>query len=164
MADDTRSAARVIIDENLYMVLATVGSDGAPWASPVYYSTEDGRDFYWVSSPEVTHSRNIAHEPRIGIVIHDSRARVGTASPRALYMTAMAVEVQGDEMLEGLRVIPGPGERGGRKLALAEVRPPAPWRVYRARVAAYSMICPRDAGQPCAEHGLDYEHRGDVRL
>jgi hypothetical protein len=24
--------------------------------------------------PEVTHSRNIAHEPRIGIVLHDSRA------------------------------------------------------------------------------------------
>ncbi|MFI7414805.1 pyridoxamine 5'-phosphate oxidase family protein [Streptomyces sp. NPDC049627] len=164
MAGDTRSAARAIIDGNMYMVLATVGPDGAPWAAPVFYSTADGRDLYWVSSPEVTHSRNLAHEPRVGIVIHDSRAPVGTASPRALYLTATAAELDGDDALEGLRVIPGPAGRGGRALAPEEIRAPSPWRVYRARVTAYSMICPREAGQPCAEHGLDYEHRSDVRL
>ncbi|MDC0773421.1 pyridoxamine 5'-phosphate oxidase family protein [Streptomyces sp. HD] len=163
-AEGARSAARAIIDGNMYMVLATVGPDGAPWAAPVFYSTEDGRDFYWVSSPEVTHSRNLAHEPRVGIVIHDSRAPVGTAGPRALYLAATATELDGEQALEGLRVIPGPAGRGGRALDADEVRPPAPWRVYRARVTAYSMICPRDEGRPCAEHGLDYEHRGDVRL
>ncbi|MFJ7078603.1 pyridoxamine 5'-phosphate oxidase family protein [Streptomyces sp. NPDC098781] len=161
---DGTGAARTIIDGNMYMVLATTGPDGAPWATPVFYSTEDGRDFYWVSSPEVTHSRNLAHDDRVGIVIHDSRAPVGTAGPRALYMTATARELGGAEALEGLRIIPGPAGRGGRALAPEEVRPPAPWRVYRARVTAYSMICPRDEGRPCAEHGLDYEHRGDVRL
>ncbi|GAP48965.1 pyridoxamine 5'-phosphate oxidase family protein [Streptomyces azureus] len=163
MNEDTRSAARAIIDGNLYMVLATVGADGTPWASPVFYSTEDGRDLYWVSSPEVTHSRNIAHQPRIGIVLHDSRAPVGTASPFALYLKATAEELHGEEALEGLRVIPGPAGRGGRSLAPEEVRPPAPWRVYRARVSEYSMICPRGEGR-CAEHGLDYEHRATVRL
>jgi nitroimidazol reductase NimA-like FMN-containing flavoprotein (pyridoxamine 5'-phosphate oxidase superfamily) len=163
MSEDTRSAARAIIDRNLYMVLATVGADGAPWASPVFYSTEDGRDLYWISSPEVTHSRNIAHEPRIGIVLHDSRAPVGTASPFALYLKATAEELQGEEALEGLRVIPRPAGRGGRSFAPEEVRPPAPWRVYRARVGEYSMICPRGEGR-CAEHGLDYEHRTTVRL
>jgi nitroimidazol reductase NimA-like FMN-containing flavoprotein (pyridoxamine 5'-phosphate oxidase superfamily) len=163
MSEDTRSAARAIIDRNLYMVLATVGADGAPWASPVFYSTEDGRDLYWVSSPEVTHSRNIAHEPRIGIVLHDSRAPVGTASPFALYLKATAEELHGEEALEGLRVIPRPAGRGGRSLAPDEVRPPAPWRVYRARVSEYSMICPRGEGR-CAEHGLDYEHRTTVPL
>lgn len=163
MTEDTRSAARRIIDSNLYMVLATVGADGVPWASPVFYSTEDGRDFYWVSSPEVTHSRNIAHEPRVGLVIHDSRARVGTASPLALYLSATAEELHGAEVLEGLRIIPGRAERGGRSLSPEEVRPPAPWRVYRARAGEYSMICPRGEGR-CAEHGLDYEHRTTVRL
>lgn len=160
----TRSAARAIIDGNMYMVLATVGPDGAPWATPLFYSTEGGRDFYRVSSPQVTHSRNLVHEPRVGIVIHDSRAPVGTAGPRALSLTATATEPDGAEALEGLRVIPGPAGRGGRALAPDEVRPPAPWRVYRARMTAYSMICPRDAGRPCAEHGLDYEHKGGVRL
>ncbi|GHG94393.1 pyridoxamine 5'-phosphate oxidase family protein [Streptomyces lanatus] len=164
--DDTGSgsAARAIIDGNMYMVLATVGPDGAPWASPVFYSTEDGRDFYWVSSPEVTHSRNLAHEPRVGIVIHDSRAPVGTAAPRALYLTATATELAGAEALEALRVIPNPAGRGGWTITPDEVRAPARWRVYRARVTAYSMICPHEAGRPCAEHGLNYEHRGDVPL
>ncbi|MFC9678885.1 pyridoxamine 5'-phosphate oxidase family protein [Streptomyces sp. NPDC056948] len=163
MSEDTRGAARAIIERNLYMVLATVGADGAPWASPVFYSTGDGRDLYWVSSPEVTHSRNIAHEPRIGIVLHDSRAPVGTAGPLALYLKATAEELQGEEAVEGLRVIPGPAGRGGRSFAQEEVCPPAPWRVYRARVSEYSMICPREEGR-CAEHGLDYEHRTTVRL
>ncbi|NUP25027.1 MAG: pyridoxamine 5'-phosphate oxidase family protein [Streptomyces sp.] len=164
MDEGGRTAARAIIDGNMYMVLATVGPDGAPWAAPVFYSTEDGRDLYWVSSPEVTHSRHIAHEPRVGIVIHDSRAPVGTAGPRALYISATATELDGEEALEGLRVIPGPAGRGGRALAPEEVNPPSPWRVYRARVIALSMICPRETGRPCAEHGLDYEHRRDVRL
>ncbi|MFE0252534.1 pyridoxamine 5'-phosphate oxidase family protein [Streptomyces sp. NPDC059010] len=163
-AGSARSAARAIIDGNMYMVLATVGPDGAPWAAPVFYSTEDGRDFYWASSPDVTHSRNIAHEPRVGIVIHDSRAPVGTAAPRALYLTATAAELDGAEALEGLRVIPGPAGRGGRALAPEEVGPSAPYRVYRARVTAYSMICPREAGRPCAEHGLEYDHRRGVGL
>jgi nitroimidazol reductase NimA-like FMN-containing flavoprotein (pyridoxamine 5'-phosphate oxidase superfamily) len=163
MTEQPHSAARAIIDDNLYMVLATTGADGAPWAAPVFYSTDDGRDFYWVSSPDTTHSRNIAHEPRVGIVIFDSRARVGTASPRALYLTATAEELTGDQALEALRVIPGPAERGGHPLTPDQVRPPAPWRVYRARVGAYSMVCPRGEGH-CPEHGLDYEHRATVRL
>ncbi|MBC9725441.1 pyridoxamine 5'-phosphate oxidase family protein [Streptomyces sp. TRM68367] len=163
MTEDGRTAARAIIDGSRYMVLATVGADGVPWASPLFYSTEDGRDFYWISSPEVTHSRNIAHEPRVAIVIHDSRAPVGTAGPLALYLSATAQEVHGEEALEGLRIIPGPPGRGGRTIDTEEVRPPAPWRVYRARVSEYSMICPREEGR-CAEHWLDYEHRRTVRI
>lgn len=128
MNEDTRSAARAIIDRNLYMVLATVGADGAPWASPVFYSTEDG-----------------------------------TASPLALYLRATAEELHGEEALEGLRVISGPAGRGGRSLAREEARAPVRWRVYRARVSEYSMICPRGNGR-CAEHGLDHEHRTTVRL
>ena len=135
-----------------------------PLGAPVFYSTEDGRDLYWVSSPEVTHSRNLAHEPRVGIVIHDSRAPVGHGGPARAVSDRPATELDGAEALEGLRVIPGPAGRGGRALAPEEVRPPAPYRVYRARVAAYSMMCPREAGRSCAEHGLDYDHRRDVRL
>ncbi|MEV6106631.1 pyridoxamine 5'-phosphate oxidase family protein [Streptomyces sp. NPDC051940] len=160
---ETRSAARAIIDDNLYLVLSTVGADGAPLATPVFYSTEDGRDFYWCSSPDVTHSRNLRHEPRVSIVIFDSRARVGTASPRALYLAGTAEEVTGDEALEGLRVIPGAPERGGHPLTPEDVRTPSPWRVYRARITEYSMVCQRGEGA-CTEHGLDYEHRATVKL
>ena len=57
---------------SVYMTLATADADGVPWASPVWYATEDGRDFYWVSDPGARHSRNIAQRPEIAIVIFDS--------------------------------------------------------------------------------------------
>ncbi|MQY10487.1 hypothetical protein SRB5_05950 [Streptomyces sp. RB5] len=163
MKEELRARARAVIDGNLYMVLATVGPDGAPWASPVFYATEDGRDFYWMSSPEVTHSRNVAHEPRVSIVLHDSTAKVGTAAPLALYLSARAEELDGDGIPEALRVYPGDPSRGGRPPAPEAVRAPGKWRMYRARVTEYSVICPRDGG-PCAEHGLDHEHRTTLEL
>jgi nitroimidazol reductase NimA-like FMN-containing flavoprotein (pyridoxamine 5'-phosphate oxidase superfamily) len=60
------------------MTLATADETGCPWASPVWYAAEGYARFYWVSSPEAKHSRNLAVRPRLSIVIFDSRAPVGT--------------------------------------------------------------------------------------
>ena len=57
------AAGRSIVDANLYMVLATADADGRPWASPVYFAVEDYTELFWVSSPDVTHSRNLAVRP-----------------------------------------------------------------------------------------------------
>jgi hypothetical protein len=46
----------------------------------------------------------------------------------------------------------------------ADVRPPAPYRLYRATVTRHSLLCRRDACEPCADHGLAFDHRTDVRL
>ena len=37
--------ARRVIDDNLYMTLATIGPDGAPRLSPVYYTPVRYADF-----------------------------------------------------------------------------------------------------------------------
>ena len=60
---DLGAMARSIIDSNFYMTLGTADGDGQPWVSPVYYAPEGYAGFYWVSSPEATHSRNIAAHP-----------------------------------------------------------------------------------------------------
>jgi pyridoxamine 5'-phosphate oxidase-like protein len=39
------------------MTLATADERGRPWVSPVFYAVDGYRDFYWISSPEVTHYR-----------------------------------------------------------------------------------------------------------
>ena len=57
---DLGAMARSIIDSNLYLTLGTADENGRPWVSPVYYAPEGYTEFYWVSSPEATHSRNIA--------------------------------------------------------------------------------------------------------
>lgn len=76
--DEGVAAAKAIIEANLYLVLGTADALGRPWATPVYFAVEGYRDFYWVSSPEATHSRNIAVRPEIGIVMFDSRVRIAT--------------------------------------------------------------------------------------
>jgi len=59
------------------MTLATLDPDGCPRLSPVYYTAARHTDFYWVSSPEAHHSRNLAERPEVQIVIFDSSAPVG---------------------------------------------------------------------------------------
>ena len=72
------------------MVLATADGAGAPWATPVWFATEDGRNLYWVSSPETRHSRNLAARPQVGIAIFDSTQAPGTG--KGVYLSAMAAE------------------------------------------------------------------------
>ena len=38
--------ARAILDAGIYVVLATADADGVPWASPVWFATEDYRELY----------------------------------------------------------------------------------------------------------------------
>jgi nitroimidazol reductase NimA-like FMN-containing flavoprotein (pyridoxamine 5'-phosphate oxidase superfamily) len=84
---DLEDQVRRVIDANLYLVLGTADESGRPWTSPVFYAAYGCRAFYWISSPDVTHSRNLAARPHVSIVIFDSRAPVGTGGARAVYMT-----------------------------------------------------------------------------
>ena len=62
-----------IIEASRYLVLATADKAGRPWSSPVYFAHIGFTEFFWVSSPDATHSRNIAVRPEVGIVIFDSQ-------------------------------------------------------------------------------------------
>jgi len=44
--------ARAIIDANSYMTLGTADAEGRPWVSPVWFSTADPRELFWVSDPD----------------------------------------------------------------------------------------------------------------
>jgi hypothetical protein len=91
---DLDEMARRVIDGNLYMTLATLDPGGAPWLSPVYFTPARYSDFYWVSSPESHHSRNLLERPDVQIVIFDSSVAVGHAE--AVYMAARAQAVPDD--------------------------------------------------------------------
>lgn len=161
---DLEAIVRKVIDDNVYMTLATADGDGRPWASPVFYAADAYRELYWVSSPEVMHSRSIARRPQVSIVVFDSRAPVGTGGTSAVYMAAVAGEVPADEHDRGLRVYPGPANRGARPFTLDDIRPPAPFRLYRATVSEHFVLCPRAPGEPCADHGMVADHLTQVHL
>jgi hypothetical protein len=145
---------RDIIEANRYLVLATADAAGRPWSSPVYFAHIGFTEFFWVSSPDVTHSRNIAVRPGVGIVIFDSQAPIGTG--QGVYMPAVAklaedgaTTTRGIEAFSRRSVSHGAGE-----WTTQDVRPGAGFRLYHATAESYSIL---------AKDGLP-DHRMPVAL
>ena len=140
--------ASSVLDENRYVTLGTADADGLPWASPVFYTLVGYAELLWISAPDARHSRNIAVRPQVGLVVFDSRVRVGHA--KAVYMSALAAEVTGPEIGAAAAAY---NERslakGGQEVGEHEVRPTGAFRVYRARVTAHWVLDPqrRPAGR-----------------
>ena len=134
-----------VIAANRYMVLATADADGVPWASPVWFATEDERVFYWISDPDARHSRNIAARPEIAIVIFDSTVTPGEAA--AVYMEARAEQCGREEF----DVFARESEAQGLWVTKPEdVIAPAKHRLYRAVAGEQTMLGPGDARIPLA--------------
>lgn len=77
--------AAEIINSNPVMVIATINEDGSPHITPVHTSF-DGMSFFWKSSPDADHSRNIARDPRIAISVVDANSD----KSRAVYVNTRA--------------------------------------------------------------------------
>ena len=140
---DLDAVARAILDTNNYMTLGTADADGHPWVSPVFFAAASGyRDLYWISSPEATHSRNLAARHELSIVVFDSKAPVGTG--QAVYMAATAAELSGADLDRGLQVYPGEAGRraGARDRAPADLVAPSLYRLYRASVTQHWVLDP----------------------
>lgn len=153
---DLSNIARSIIDSILYMVIGTADESGQPWVSPVYFASEKYREFYWMSAPGVTHSRNILVRPQVTIVIFDSRIAVGMG--QAVYMSAVAEALADVELERGLQIYNGrftnPAEHGVRLIKAEDVQEPAPYRLYRATAHEHWVLDPNS--RP--------DHRIPVRL
>jgi nitroimidazol reductase NimA-like FMN-containing flavoprotein (pyridoxamine 5'-phosphate oxidase superfamily) len=150
-----RDVAREIIDANLYMVLATADETGRPWASPVYFANAGYSELFWVSSPEATHSCNIARRPDVGIVIFDSQVPIGTG--QGVYMTGTAEAVEPAGIERGIDVFSRRSlGHGGAEWTTADVetKGESAIRLYRATAAAHWILA-KD-GRP------DHRIRADV--
>jgi uncharacterized protein YhbP (UPF0306 family) len=99
--------------------------------SPVYFAPAAYREFYWVSSPDTRHSRNLEARSELSIVIFDSSVPIGTG--RGVYMSASARELVGDERAEGIDIFSRRSvAHGGNEWTLEHVQAPARLRLYRA--------------------------------
>ncbi|MPZ62305.1 MAG: pyridoxamine 5'-phosphate oxidase family protein [Propionibacteriales bacterium] len=137
MHPELEALAKKVIDENKYMVLGTAGQDGRPWVSPVYYTPDGYTDFYWVSSPDSLHSRNIAQRPEISIVVFNSQVPIGGA--QAVYMSAVAGPVPEDELERRTAFYSGRFPEL-REFPPEDLRPPALFRLYRATATEHSVL------------------------
>lgn len=143
----TADGARAIFAANRFMTLATADASGRPWASPVWFATEDREHLFWVSDPQMRHSRNIAARPEVGIVVFDSQVEPNQGT--AVYMEAVAQELGGDELDRGIDVFSRRSvAQGLRTWARDEVVAPARLRLYRATVADRWILGPHDKRLP----------------
>jgi general stress protein 26 len=60
-----------------YVTLATTCPEGTPWNTPVFGYFDDALNFYWASWTKNQHSRNIAHNHHVFVVVFDSKAPEG---------------------------------------------------------------------------------------
>lgn len=128
-----------ILDTNRYMVLATVGPDRAPWATPVYFAHEDPHAFWWVSSPDSRHSSNIAAHPSVAITVFDSSVPIGGAT--AMYAEATAQQCPPELINEGIAIFSRCSEHDSAGVwGIEQVTAPARLRLYRARVDALFVL------------------------
>ncbi|THV31313.1 pyridoxamine 5'-phosphate oxidase family protein [Glycomyces paridis] len=149
--------ARAIVDANKYMTLATADDDGSPWATPVFFTPDGYSELYWVSSPTARHSRNLASRDTVAIVVFGSHAPIGKAG--AVYMRGTADEVPRPELPKAA------AHYAARYpdltyFAPEELRAPAPYRLYRARIAEHSVLIRGDD----PEHGTGTDTRRTVHL
>ena len=136
---------RDIIEASRYLVLATADAAGRPWSSPVYFAHIGFTEFYWVSSPDAAHSRNIAVRPEVGIAVFDSHADIGTG--QGAYMSAAATLLEDGETARGIEAFSRRSvAHGGHEWTSDDVRPGAGLRLYRA-TADSLWILAKD-GQP----------------
>ncbi|GCB43356.1 pyridoxamine 5'-phosphate oxidase family protein [Streptomyces sp. NL15-2K] len=131
--------ARDIIGTNRYMVLATADREGVPWGSPVYFAHRDYREFFWISSPQATHSRNLAVRPQVGLVVFDSSVPIGTG--QGVYMSAVATAVDGSATERAIEVYSRRSlTHGGRMWTGHDVQGASDMRLYRAVAQDHSIL------------------------
>jgi len=148
---DLTAMVRGVIDDNRYMTLGTVEPDGLPRLTPVYFTHDDYRSLYWVSAPGSQHSRNLAREPRLSIVVFDSRRRPGDGE--AVYLSATARQVPDDELDRECAIAFRDVGGGAEPFAPAELRGDAELRLYRAGITGYAVHI--RGGHPVYGTGID---------
>jgi uncharacterized protein YhbP (UPF0306 family) len=122
--------AKEIISQILYITIATADKHGQPWNSPVYSAFDEKYNFYWASWKENQHSRNIAENNNIFIVIYDSTVPEGTGE--GVYIKAKASMLTDEkEILDALAVL---DKRVGKtkKRKASDFLGEYPRRVYKA--------------------------------
>ncbi len=157
--ESLREHARALIEANLYLTLGTVGADGRPWTSPVYFSPGvDVGDFYWVSAVDARHSRNLSTDPGVSLVVFDST--VAPYRGRAVYAEGQAVELSGAELERAVEFYPRRDGRGAGEVGVEDLV--GEYRMYRVTATALWVLCPREPRQSCAMHGRSDDHRASV--
>ena len=115
MSDTHTKSASEIINQILYITIASVTADGKPWNTPVYSGFDKDLNFYWFSDKNSQHSTNLRENNNAFLVIYDSTVPESTGE--GVYIQAEVQELTEEgEALDALKVM---DSRVGKTKALA---------------------------------------------
>jgi len=95
--DELFGRAKQTLERIRNAALATAATDGRPWNSPLYVALDEHLTFYWASRRDAVHSRNIAANPEVLLVVFDSVTDDHTG--HAVYVRGKAVEINDEATL-----------------------------------------------------------------
>lgn len=87
---DLTQQARNIIDTSLYLTLAT--ADKNPWVAPLFFARDESYNFYFISSVNSLHAKQIQKNPHVAVAIFDSRQKEGTGTGLQIEATCSLLE------------------------------------------------------------------------
>lgn len=85
-------SAKEILDQVLYLTIATMSEESQPWNTVVAGAHDEKYNFYWGSHVDSQHSKNIRANSKIFLVIYDSTVEAGTG--RGVYVQASARQLE----------------------------------------------------------------------
>lgn len=112
-----------------YATISTVDENGHAWAAPVWYVCDEHHNYYWWSSQNAQHSKNIQLHHDVYITIFDSTATEGEGV--GLYIQAFAKEVSSEKLEEVINLYNSTTTQF--KLSKKNTTGKAPTRLYEAR-------------------------------
>lgn len=129
---DLTPKAKEIIEKILYITIATASKKGEPWNSPVYSAFDENYNFYWASDQNGQHSKNIAENSKVFLVIYDSTAPEGTGE--GVYVQAEAHMLSDEkEIAHGLSYLDGRvNKKKDPNTRVAQFQGENPRRIYKA--------------------------------
>ena len=150
-------AAR-ILKEQWFCVLGTASTEAEPWVTPVFFNYDQSYRFVWESNREAHHSKLIAANPSIAIVVANFASH---DADEAVYLTCKAREVPPDGLTEALDVYLNGGHPRQTKVErkVEMYLEEQPLRLYEARPeSAYLLVVTFD------EEGHRIDRRQQISL
>lgn len=89
---------KMVLDENVLGVIATVNDDGSPWATPLHILAND-KYVYWFSHESCIHSKNIKRDSRVSISIFSPDESEGV---KGVYLRGKAEQMTDTERSQAI--------------------------------------------------------------
>lgn len=134
------SIGKKIIEDVIYLTLATVNKQGVPWCTPVFTAFNKRYIFYWASGFETRHSENIRANPQCGAIIYDSSREEDLGE--GVYMEGRAEELNPTTWQEGFKFLRYRSKQREKYYPPGSFQTLGPVRIYCFVPEAFYMLDP----------------------